>query len=427
MKIKVVSVNAGDIVPAVKEIKARLLAFSPEYPNFLMIYFSAPEDAEELCTTFMQNFPGTVIAGIPARYGSFGESLSVGFENGDSQKNGNGAASAGSAKSRFSVKKFSTVTSREKPLFVQAFYDPTSAFGCAAREFKSRSPMNLDATLHEIENSADRAGIMPNLMMLFNTKKVTSAFGSEIKHILGNSASIVGGILDNEHGPVTFFTNNGVVRSEEAYLIVSLYTNTTMQINSLSEVKLFGELGKISSTDDITINEIDDKPAADMFFTSINIDSTCMDTEELQRLLSGVNRDYFLAYDSYDVEYGNHYNVSVVNSVTENRGVVLNSAFPQGEKVYLMKAHNHDMANCFMIHYPPDCRPVGIIHFMCESFCKGSKTQNFNNIIERVRNYNSGEEFMTCSVAGENIGTIDEEYRLANCTVITVSFLEHVG
>ena len=427
MKIKVVSVKAEDNARAVSDIRTQLRSFDSEAPNFLMVYFSSVSEVEELRQAFVSAFPDTVIAGIPAKEGCFSNTLSVGFEQTQNSGNGGACSGSGSAKSRFSVKKFSENTSQSKTLFVQAYYDPTSAFGCACKTFSPGVPMNLDETLHEVENQADRAGIMPNLIVLFNTRKVTSAFGNEVKNILGSSASIVGGIIDNSHEHVSFFTDRESVTAEEAYLVVSFYTNSTIQINSLSEVKLFGELGQITSTDDIVISEIDNKPAADMFFTNIDIDSTCMDTDEMQRLLTGVNRDYFLAYDSYDVEYGNRYNVSVVNSVTRNRGVELNSAFPKGEKVYLMKAHNVDMANCFMIHYPLNYRSIGGLHFMCESFCKGSKAQNFNSIVERVRNYHSGAEFMTCSVAGENIGTVDEEYRLANCTVITVSFLEQVG
>lgn len=421
MKIKVVNLRSDKAEMAVAELTAALSQFSAEQPSFLLVLFPKEAVAEDLRALLTAAYPDTVIAGIRCNHGTFGRDQLYGFSSNVSKDS---SASPAPAKSRFSVKKFAEPQSPVSPIFVQAFYDAKGAFSCYARACQQSNDVCISDTLNILGSDADRAGVMPNLLLLFNTQGTTEGIKSEITNTLGISVSIIGGIVDNSSGPVTFFTRDRVVETGEGYLLVSMYTPCEIKLDYISEVKMVSCLGRVTSSHDLILNEIDNKPAADMFFSEAGIDSTGIEIEELERLLSSFNRDYFLAFNTCDFEEMSHYTVSVVNSITPNRGVVLNSHFHQGEKIFIMRATDEDMVGCFEVAPLDDYRITGVLHIMCESFCRGSKAVVFPNVVESVRKYHGDQEYLVYSAAGEIIGTTESEVKLENCTVCTVSFLE---
>lgn len=426
MKIKVVDAKTDGEEAAVSEIAEKLRIFSPEKPGFLLVFYSPNAEAAKLRKLICGIWPDTAVAGLRAGYGSFTASSTVGFDHNPAGSATAQSSSAG-AKSRFSVKKFSEVRKEKVTVFVQAFYDPAGAFGCACRACDPGLPLRLDEAMADAGARADRRGVMPNVVLAFNTQGTTGEFYAELNSIMGTSLSVAGGIVDTSAGPAGFFTDREFVSARDAYLLVAAYTSCDIQVDYLSEARLQSELGVITRAEGGVVLEIDHKPAADMFFAALGTDVSAMEPDEMQRILAGVCRDWFVAYDSYVVEYGDFYNVSVVNRITESRGLALNSSFPPGDRIYLMKASDADMSNCFVSYYPMENRPVGTLHIMCESFCKGDKSLNFNSVVDRVRGYHGADrDFMVFSAAGENVGTTHLDLRLANCTVITVTFLERV-
>lgn len=416
MQIFTVSTKQKDEALAIAEIKELLQKKSSEEPDFIQFYFSHGLDPEKLRLACLERFEKSKFTGCTTQAGAFDKDNVLGFED-----------SAKANSSRFSVRSLSKEPEAEG-VYAMAFYDPKGSFGNAVCSFKGESDLNVSAKINECASCAGRAGVMPNLIIMHNTKAAISIFKTPFQAVLGLATAMIGGLMyTNEKIEAKVFTQKEALVGFNLYVMSFLYTQCDISIESHSPCESTGLKARVTRFNSNILEEINNQPAADLIFRWIGIDSTTMSIEQMNDSLEKIQIKNFVAKAENVITSDIKYNVSMMVKVTPNRGILTNYFWSMNDIVHLMRADNNDLSDSFIAHkLKPSTRIIAQLHIMCESFCAGENARYFKSfVVDRVRSiHHTSSEFLAFSAAGELGKGISDNLILGNYTVSTVSFID---
>jgi hypothetical protein len=415
----------------VNQVFDNLLKENDKKPSFLLVYFSLDCDFRLLQQFFVEKFADVVITGVGTDYGAFDKDLLLEKESFVNEK-----VETVPAKSRFSVRKFAEKnrdsntngtpnSEKKKTVFVTAFYETYGCFGNAVCCFEEHN-LRVSQKITEASKMAGYPGVMPTMMGFFGTSSVGHGIKKEIENVYGDTIPVFGSAINSERGNNKVFTHTGVYESKNVYVITLFYLSCDVSIQSFSTVKELGLKGEITYIKDLELLEIDHQPAADYLFKLIGEDTSSKSIEELNALADQYREEYVISSLEPSI-YGNRaFRSSIIQSITENRGVKTHLNLNQGDYIYLMKTVEEELFKGFMAQSNIKDRSsiIGCLHIMCVSYTEGKYKKNFKeNIVDKVRVYNKEYCYNVYSSGGEIGKDIDETFVLSNFTVATVYFI----
>lgn len=431
MQICTVSACGGNEENIVSQVFDNLLKENDKKPSFLLVYFSLDCDFRLLQQFFVEKFPDVVITGVGTDYGAFDKDILLEKESFINTK-----VESVPAKSRFSVKKFAektqesnnkvtTFNDKKKTVFVTAFYEIYGSFGNAVCCFEEHN-LRISQKIAEASKMANYPGVMPTMMGLFGTLSVGHGVKKEIENVYGDTIPIFGSAINSERGNNKVFTHAGVYDSDNLYVITLFYLSCDVSIQSFSPVKELGLKGEVTYMKDLELKEINNQPAADYLFKLIGEDTSAKSIEELNALAEQYREEYVISSLEPSI-YGNRaFRSSIIEGITENRGVKTHLNLNQGDNIYLMKTVEEELFKGFMSQSNIKDRSsiIACLHIMCVSYTEGKYKKNFKeNIVDKVRVYNKEYCYNVYSSGGEIGKDIEDTFVLSNFTVATVYFI----
>lgn len=426
MQIHVASSIKSNIADAISEIQNVLWVKVKDNPNFLFVTFPSKLDAKELQTQLLKYFPESLFSGVSSCPGAFDAYNTIGFNDIPAP------IDSPFPQSKFSVHKFS-VTEEEpeapEAIIVMAFYDRVGVYGNKAISFEENN-INLSVAIRETAASADRLGVMPDLIYLFNTPEANSIMKGELESILGSSVPCIGGVLDNIDGSKPkIFTQSEVLEGDRIYLLTFMYPDCEVFVEGNCAVDDLSFRGKITKLSGNVIEEVDNQPAADVFFKTIGIDSVSMDVPELQCLMKENKFSYFVGKHVPSVNGEKRFNVSCIVDITDNRGLLIKCYWKENDILHVVKGNGDDLDSCFITNdYSNNRMLLAMFHVMCNTYCSANNSAFFKQkVLKKVREYHKSDVFMVCSEGGEYGKSMDDRFELDNYSVATVCFMSREG
>lgn len=417
MQIFTASVKQSDEEKAINDLKNCLLQKNLKEPNFLQFYFSSNMDPEKLRLACLKNFPKAKFSGACTQYGAFDDTNILGF-----------AEKTVGHKHSFAVRG-SIIDVNDSAVFVMAFYDEIASFGNAMCSFTNESDLNLSNVIRDSAVNAGRPGVMPNLIIVHSTQNSIGIFKKPFQAVLGLSTAVIGGLMEIADGDAKIFTQDKSMIGKSIYIMSFLYIQCDVTIENHSTSESTGFSAKITRVNGTVIEEMNNQPAADLFFRWLGVDCTEMSVEQMNALLEKFKVKYFVGKSENTITSDVKYNVSVLVSVSENRGLVTHYYWKLNDIVHLMKDDNNELNDSFMSRkLKHNRRVIAQLHIMCESFCFGDNAQYFKSfVVDRVRSrINNDRQFLVYSAAGEIGKDITDTFILGNYTVSTVTFMDTV-
>ncbi len=408
-----------DEATAVAEIKQQLLAHTDKAPNFLQILFASALDANKLQQAFADNFPTSKFSAVTSHLGTFDANNLMGHAD---------SLDAKQRKVRFSVKRMAEKNREEfSGVFVMAFYDARGSFGNIAVDVEDDLERELIATMQDVAKNAGRSGVIPDLIMTFSTNFDIALSERCIKESFGSYISVIGGVI-GYHDNAKIFTQDRVVTGDNIFLVNYLYLHCEVQVESLNTCEYTGLHGKVTRCSGNDIEEINNQPAGDYILMCNSINSADMNVVEMNQAFNPIMFNTFSAKASNNDKGKLAFTVSMINSITPNRGINTNANWEVNEEFFVMKNSNMELHRCF---YPQVDRPgrklLAQFHVMCISFNQGKSAMSFKEmIVDNVRHHHQDIAFTVFSAGGEIGKDIQDRLTLANYTVATVSFFTHM-
>lgn len=424
MQILTASSNCQSAVEAVADIKKILVPKEGKLPKFILVYYTEDFSETELHQAFTAQFPDVEITGIQVANGSFDRNVTAGFPEESLKVTGNKTSA-----SRFSVYKMKSqaTTVSNGAVFAMAFFTEEGAFGSVIVPVEEETDLKVSQAVFDAQKQAERLGVMPDLLLLYEIRVPVHGLRSEIDNKLGSSIPILGGGLPVDHEICSSFTKQGALKGRSFYVLTLMYLPCQVVVESHSTCECDDIKATITKADNCVITEIDHQPSADLFFQWIGYNTIGMNVPEMRCLLHEIDNNYFLGRQKSTIRGDISYDVSVLGDVTPERALFTGRSWNEQEKISLMHNDNTDLFSCFLTsgRTLPAGKILGTLHIMCLSFCIGTNHDVFRkNVVTPVRNLYGDKNFLVGAMYGEFGKDLEGGLILGNYTVSTVYFLE---
>lgn len=418
MQIITVSSLEKNEAIAVSEIKRKLLEKSAEQPDFLQIYFCHDFDCETLRQAFIKEFPNTKFAAANTAIGAFDKNNLLGFSNNQTQ--------ASVPTSRFVVRREFVPKIVDAAVFVMAFYDKRSSFGCSLSVVEDLNDLQTGKAVQDAAASAGRKGVIPDLIIFHYSREIVFTFRKQFTEVFGTNTAIIGGAVGSHIIPHKFFTHDGVVENKKAYLFSFMYLQCEVSIELHSSCYPTDVKAKVTSVNDKNILEINHQPAADWLCRRESFETSKSSQQELSAVVDRLKLSVMIGKEQNTVTHDKKYNITVLNGITKERGLQTNYQWEEGDEICVMHADNTKLSETFMVKKIEDYRSIiAQIHIMCVSYCSDSNANNYiSNVVNIVRAQHLVDNYLVFSAGGEVGKDVEDSMVLGNFTVATVSFVD---
>lgn len=416
MQIFTVSSIQKEEATAISEIKAQLLEKSSDEPDFLQVYFYQAFDCAKLKSALKEQFPLAKFIGVGTSVGTFDEKNLIGFAS---------ASSPEPKKSRFAVQKPSNFHT-ETGIFVIAYYDKKSCFGCTICDTTNLTNLKIAENVRKAATDAKRQGVIPDLIIVHYTTDIITRFCKQFEEILGVHTALIGGGVGNEEFGSKLFTQDEIIVNKSSYLMAFLYLKCEVEVELYSISEPLELKARVTRASGKEIIELNNQPAADLICRWEGVDSTKMDILEITRVINRLKQYVMIGKPQNSITNEILYNVTIINGITDNRGIATNYQWEIGDEVMLMHADNSRLPEMFFVKKAYDYRNVlAQFHIMCEFFGIGNNAKTFKSqVVDIVRTQHLVDNYVVISSVGEIGKDITDPIILGNYSVATVSFYE---
>ncbi len=398
MEIITVGTMQASVDAAVKDIANQLKDKKADSkPAFLLIYFHDSADPEILRKTFKSAFPNTVFTGIATESGAFDKNYILGMQ----ELSGINVAPSLAPKRNFSVNRFKVPnTPVDTGMLVMAFYGNDVSFGNDVGAYSEANPLKPAEYFRQSSDMAGLPGAMPDLILLHCSLGANESFEKHCREYYGDSVPVVGGVFPLQHDAKAFTAEESYIGSR-IYIVTLMYLSCNISVESHNCCEPVGPHGIVTMADGYTIIEIDNQPAADVFYLWIGINSTEFDVARLNEERARYWQNCIIGHPIADI-YGNcRYNLTVTMEMQSDHSIVTRHKWHTGERICLMSANNNYLKNNFVLSERIRGKVLGSLHMMCISHCSGVNKVPFqNNIVNPVREMDTFP-FITAAVDGE--------------------------
>ncbi|WP_019003101.1 FIST N-terminal domain-containing protein [Succinimonas amylolytica] len=418
-------VTAGSMLSderdAVEQL-AREILKNGRKPAGVCFYFQKSLSPDRLRAAALEFFPGIPIVGMSTKDRAFDRNVVIGSKN-----TGSSVSAGGVSRSRFSVNRF------EEPKVVSnsgvialAFAGDDVSLGSFAGVYADDKIINSERVFNRISKKAGLCGVFPDLIMFHCTEDAQIPFARALAEYMGDSVQVAGGMFDISEGEVSVFTEEGVLTGKSIYIMTFLYTDCDVLVTGESSSEPEGHHGVVTAVSGEVISEIDNQPAADVFFRWLDRDISSWSPDKINQELFRLRSQWTIASQTANIRGTICFNITYPVLVNPDHSLRISNVWEKGMRVCLMAVSSHDIVRHFgRVRCPSDRTVQGALHYMCDSYSSGERESVFFDTVVAAIRGSESFPFVTVPQHGEFAKDMDNmEFIMDNYVISSVWFLE---